>query len=89
MARHVFRALGVAAALTLCAAPGMASEDRDKRAANAAGFDWFANAGKPVFNDEAIARTKAAIVKARALSRGASWVCSPAGSGQRATCHKG
>jgi hypothetical protein len=87
MAGKIFRRLQVAAVVALCAAPATAIDDRNARAAN--GFDWFANAAKPVSNAEAIARTRAAIVKARTLSKGATWVCSPAGSGQRASCHKG
>jgi hypothetical protein len=87
MAGIVLRPLAVAAFISLCAAPALASDDRDGRTAS--GFDWFANAAKPVSNAEAVARTRAAILKARALSHGATWVCSPAGSGQRAKCHKG
>lgn len=87
MARFVLRPLAVAALIALGAAPALATDERDTRAAN--GFDWFANGAKPVSNAEAVARTRAAIVKARALSKGATWVCTPAGSGQRASCHKG
>lgn len=54
------------------------------------GFDWFANAktGGATSRAEAIARTKAAIRLAGAVTRGATWVCSPAGSGRRSSCYK-
>jgi hypothetical protein len=87
MARVSFRPLAVAALVITCGKPVLASEDRVAHATR--GFDWFANASKPVSRAEAIARTRAAILKARGLSKGATWVCSPAGSGQRASCHKG
>lgn len=91
MASSVFRTLRVAAMMALCAVPALATDDRDQRPAQtaSAGFDWFANAAKPVSKAQALARTKAAIQKASGLSKGASWVCSPAGSGQKASCYKG
>jgi hypothetical protein len=54
-------------------------------------FDWFANgkAKAGAIDAEAVARTKAAIRQARALGAGASWVCSPAGSGRTSVCYKG
>ena len=89
MVGNAFRSLRGAAVIVLCAAPAMATDDRNSARVAANGFDWFANAPKPVSKVEAVARTKAAIVKARGLTKGASWVCSPAGSGHRATCYKG
>lgn len=80
------RPIAAAACIFLCALPAQATDDRPKRTVN--GFDWFANAARPVPEAEAVARTRAAILKARGLSNGANWVCSPAGSGQRATCYK-
>lgn len=88
MARIVLRALGVTAVMAMTAASAAASDDRTKHSAGFTGFDWFANAARPAANADAIARTRAAIVKARGLSKGATWVCSPAGSGKKATCHK-
>jgi len=86
MASKFTRPMQAAALVVFCALPVHASEDRSARKATS--FDWFANAATPVNNDEATARTKAAIQKARVLTKGASWVCSPAGSGQKAACYK-
>lgn len=88
MARIVLRALGAAAVIALTAASAGASDDRTNSSASIAGFNWFANAAQPASNAEAIARTRAAILKARGLTKGATWVCSPAGSGKKAACHK-
>jgi hypothetical protein len=80
------RALAAAAYVFLCAAPVQATDENDTRAVN--GFDWFANAARPATDAEAAARTRAAIVKVRGLSNGATWVCSPAGAGRPASCQK-
>lgn len=88
MARILLRALGATAVIGLTAASAVASDDRNKNSAGISGFDWFANAAQPAANAEAIARTRAAILKARGLNKGATWVCSPAGSGKKAACHK-
>ncbi|MEZ5796797.1 MAG: hypothetical protein R3D63_04465 [Paracoccaceae bacterium] len=53
------------------------------------GFSWFANAAPNLPQDEAVKRAKAAIQKARALANGATWVCSPAGFGQKSRCYRG
>ncbi|WP_135448859.1 hypothetical protein [Tabrizicola caldifontis] len=87
MARKRFGLVAVAAIAALSGMPVLASEDRSSRPS--VQFDWFANAARPISNAEAIARTRAAIIKARGLARGASWVCSPAGSGKKATCYRG
>lgn len=89
MLGKAFRSLWVAAVMALCAVPALATDDRGPARAMANGFDWFANAPKPLSQAEAAARTKAAIQKANGMAKGASWVCSPAGSGRKATCHKG
>lgn len=52
-------------------------------------FNWFANGNRSLPHDQAVARTKAAIVKARSLGAGATWVCSPAGSGRGSDCYRG
>lgn len=85
MVSQLFRPLCVAALVSLCALPAQASDDKAKRTT----FDWFANAAPVLPKSEAAARKKAALLKARALAKGASWVCSPAGSGQKARCTKG
>lgn len=59
------------------------------RVVPAPAFNWFANANPSASNAEAIARTKAAIRKARGLNNGASWVCSSAGSGRGSACSQG
>jgi hypothetical protein len=87
MAKGLFRSLMAAGIVGLWAAPAVATDDSTSRPQN--GFDWFANAAAPASNAEAIARTRAAIMKARGLSKGANWICSPAGSGKKAACHKG
>jgi hypothetical protein len=85
MLPQLFRPLCVAALVSLCVLPAQASDDKAKRPT----FDWFANAAPALPKTEAAARKQAALLKARALSKGATWVCSPAGSGQKARCHKG
>ena len=85
MAFKLIRPVQVAALVALCALPAQASDDKTDHAP----FDWFANAATALPKAEAAARKKAALLKARALSKGASWVCSPAGSGQKASCHRG
>ncbi len=87
MALSVLRPLRVAVLLAVCGLPAGATDDKSPR--TAVNFDWFANAAKPLPRDQAAARTKAAIVKARALSKGATWVCTPAGSGQGSHCTRG
>jgi type II secretory ATPase GspE/PulE/Tfp pilus assembly ATPase PilB-like protein len=52
-------------------------------------FNWHANANKASSQALAIAKAQAAIRKARNLSKGATWVCSPSGSGRTSTCYKG
>jgi hypothetical protein len=59
------------------------------RAVPAPAFNWFVNGTGTTADAAAIARTKAAIRKARALNTGASWVCSPAGSGRSSVCQQG
>ena len=91
MAGSISRNLRVVALLVFCATPALATDDRDQGSATVtqSGFDWFANAAKPASKAEATARTRAAILKASGLAKGASWVCSPAGSGRKASCYKG
>jgi hypothetical protein len=51
-----------------------------------AGFDWRANHRQTATN---IAVQQATLLKARKIvSRGATWICSPAGSNRRSTCQK-
>lgn len=51
-----------------------------------AGFDWRANQRQTAVN---IAVQQNALLKARTImSRGATWICSPAGSNRRSTCQK-
>lgn len=85
MVLRLIRPLGAAAVVLLFALPAQATDDKGARVT----FDWFANAAPAVPKAEAAARKKAALLKARALTRGASWVCSPAGSGQKSRCYKG
>jgi hypothetical protein len=59
------------------------------KAVGKSGFNWHANANPAASDAEAIARTKAAIANARALAKGATWVCSPSGSGRKASCYQG
>lgn len=84
MAMKWLRPICTAAAISLCYLPASASDNQSSRVA----FNWFANAAQHTQGDK-IARQKAALIKARALAKGASWVCSPAGSGQKASCYRG
>ncbi|MBA3911028.1 MAG: hypothetical protein C0524_14440 [Rhodobacter sp.] len=87
--------LGIA--LSVSSAPAFAEglgkssvkRPRSERVVQAPVFNWFANASPAAGNAAAIARTKAAIRDARSLSAGASWVCSPAGSGKASSCYQG
>jgi hypothetical protein len=85
MALKWLRPICIAAAISLCGLPASASDNNNS---GRLAFNWFANAAKAPQADKA-ARQKAALIRARALSRGATWVCSPAGSGQKASCYRG
>ena len=51
-----------------------------------ASFDWRANHRKTAVN---IAVQQNALLKAqKVVSRGATWICSPAGSNRRSSCYK-
>lgn len=89
--------LGVALSVSAVSAPALAEGlgknafkgPKSVRMVKAPAFNWFANANPADDKAEAIARTKAAIRSARSVKAGASWVCSPAGSGQSSSCYQG
>ena len=86
MIRQISFVFAVSAAFAFGSAPGqaLASDEVPK-----AEFDWMANGADQKSSQTRLEQAKAAIIKARALSAGASWVCSPAGFGKRSHCERG
>lgn len=66
------------------AQPGLASDSKQKPA-----FDWMANGTDHMSDKDRLEQARLAIRKARALNGNATWVCSPAGFGQRSQCQRG
>jgi hypothetical protein len=85
MAFVLIRPATAAVLVSLACFPMQASADGSKAKA----LNWLAKAGTIQPNAEATARTRAAIARANAMANGANWVCTPAGSGQKASCSRG
>lgn len=78
----------VAATLLLCL-PGMAGATQVHDPKPATGFSWMANGAQGGSAEIRRQRAKEALLRAKALNSGASWVCSPAGFGKSSRCHRG
>lgn len=73
--------LSLVVALAFPALPAAASSAETVQAA----FNWHANAApRP-----SVAKAKAALRKYRIIDAKGSWICSPAGFGQRSRCTRG
>lgn len=77
-----------AATVTL-ALPGQASENQTREARTPVAFDWMANGTQGVSQETRRQRARQAVIRAKALNSGATWVCSPAGFGKKSRCHRG
>jgi hypothetical protein len=86
MKKTLDRLLAVAFSVGLMAFPsvGISGEPRTTR-----GFSWFANAAYTQNNSLAIAKAQAAIRQAQRLNANTTWVCTPAGFGQKSQCMRG
>ena len=78
----------VAATMTL-ALPGQASENQTRETRPAVASDWIAHRTQRVPQGTRRQRAREAVIRARALNKGATWVCSPAGFGKKSRCHRG
>ena len=78
----------VAATMTL-ALRGGAAVNQSGKTRPAVAFDWMANGTQGVSQETRRQRAREAVIRARALNKGATWVCSPAGFGKKSRCHRG
>lgn len=60
---------------------------RSDRAVTASGFDWFANGASA--NRKMLLRRAARRASMQSTKGRATWICSPAGFGQKSRCHRG
>ncbi len=61
---------------------------QNARIIQASGFNWLAN-GNTISKREARARQAAVRASFMSTRGGASWICSPAGFGQKSRCRRG
>ncbi|MBJ2150321.1 hypothetical protein [Paracoccus sp. IB05] len=78
----------VAVTVILCP-PGMADATQIDDPRPATGFSWMVNGAQAGSAEIRQQRAKEALIRAKALNSGASWVCSPAGFGKASRCHRG
>ena len=87
------RYAALAAAAMIVCLPALAPAKETPAPKPATSFSWMSNGAADVSDGNRNQRAKAVIIRAKALNKalnkGASWVCSPAGFGKPSRCHRG